>query len=294
MGKTKTVITVISKISERPVAQDAALVVIHGLDLGRKYDLAKPTLVIGRSSKCAVQVDQESVSRNHARISSQDGVVTVEDLESTNGTYVNDEPVKAKVQLRNGDLIKVGRTIFKFLAGGNIEAAYHDEVYRLTTVDGLTQAFNRRYFEDTLERELSRCSRYGRALSLIMLDIDNFKVINDSHGHLAGDYVLRQVSAAIKTKIRREDILARYGGEEFALLLPEVDLKGAAALAEKTRKLIEKHRFEFDKAVMPVTVSAGVATIASKSADPAELVREADLRLYAAKESGRNRVVSDS
>lgn len=293
MGKTKTVITVISKISERPVLQDAALVVIHGLDLGRKVDLIKATVVIGRSSKCDLQIDQESVSRNHARISSNDGKVSVEDLESTNGTYVNDEVVAGKVQLRNGDLIKVGRTIFKFIAGGNIEAAYHDEVYRLSTVDGLTQAFNRRYFEDTLERELSRCARYGRALSLVMLDIDRFKSINDTHGHLAGDYVLRQVAATLKAKIRKEDILARYGGEEFAILLPEIDLKGATALAEKARKLVERHRFEFDKAVMPVTISAGVASIASKNVQPAELVRDADVRLYAAKESGRNRVVSE-
>src|SRR6185369_15734825 len=121
MAKTKTVVTVISKISERPVNRDAALVVIHGLDLGRKYDLMKEQTVVGRSSKADIQIDQEAISRAHARFTIQNG-----------------------------------RVIFKFIAGGNIESAYHDEIYRLTTVDGLTQVFNRRYFEETAEREISR------------------------------------------------------------------------------------------------------------------------------------------
>ena len=115
------------------------------------------------------------------------------DLGSTNGTYVNDELVDEYV-LRDGDLIKIGRTIFKFLAGGNIENAYHEEIYRLTTIDGLTQIFNKRYFVETLEREIGRAQRYRRALSLVMFDIDHFKKINDSYGHLAGDYVLKQLA----------------------------------------------------------------------------------------------------
>ena len=290
MAKTKTVITVISKISDRPVTRDAALVVIHGLDLGRKFDLLKAGTIIGRSSKADIQIDQESISRNHAKVSNREGRVTIEDMGSTNGSYVNDEQVAGEYNLRNGDLVKIGRTIFKFIAGGNIEAAYHDEIYRLTTVDGLTQVFNRRYFEETLERELSRCNRYGRALSLVLLDIDFFKTINDTHGHLAGDHVLKHVASSLKTRVRREDIVARYGGEEFGLLLPEVDLKGGVLLAEKARKLIEKTKFEFDKTAIPVTVSAGVAALTADLADATDLIRLADSRLYEAKESGRNKV----
>ncbi|MBL8950020.1 MAG: GGDEF domain-containing protein [Myxococcaceae bacterium] len=292
MAKTKTVVTVISKISERPVNRDAALVVIHGLDLGRKYDLMKETTVVGRSSKADIQVDQEAISRNHARFVISGAKVLVKDLGSTNGTYVNDEMIGSEMQLRNGDLVKIGRTIFKFIAGGNIESAYHDEIYRLTTVDGLTQVFNRRYFEEAVEREISRCHRYSRELTLVMVDIDHFKQINDSYGHLAGDHVLKHVASAIKTRIRREDMLARYGGEEFALLLPEVDLKGGVALAEKIRKLIEKQKFEFDKQEIPVTISAGVAGLATPSYEASDLVRAADTQLYAAKNDGRNRVCS--
>jgi two-component system cell cycle response regulator len=292
MAKTKTVVTVISKISERPVNRDAALVVIHGLDLGRKYDLIKEQTVVGRSSKADIQVDQEAISRNHARFSIATGRVSLKDLGSTNGTYVNDEMITTDMQLRNGDLVKIGRTIFKFIAGGNIESAYHDEIYRLTTVDGLTQVFNRRYFEETVEREISRCHRYGRSLSLVMVDIDHFKTINDTYGHLAGDHVLKHVASSIRTRIRREDILSRYGGEEFAVLLPEVELKGAVQLAEKVRKLIEKQVFEFDKQPIPVTVSAGVATLTQPMHEASDLVRMADTHLYAAKTDGRNRVSS--
>jgi two-component system cell cycle response regulator len=230
------------------------------------------------------------VSRNHAKLIAQDKKVMIQDMGSTNGTYVNDEQAQGELQLRNGDLIKIGRTIFKFIAGGNIETAYHDEIYRLTTVDGLTQIFNRRYFEETLDREISRCNRYGRELSLVLIDIDNFKRINDTYGHLAGDYVLKHLASTVRTKIRREDIFARFGGEEFAVLLPELDHKQAANVAEKTRKLVEKQTFKFDNQAITVTISLGVATFSEGQRDGTELVKAADARLYQAKQAGRNRV----
>mgnify|MGYP001765262258 CR=1 FL=1 len=290
--KTTTAITVISKISDRAVSRAAAFVVIHGEELGRKYDLVSSPVVIGRSSKADIQVDQDSVSRNHAKLTLDGGRLTIEDLGSTNGTIVNDEHIEGPARLRNGDFIKIGRTIFKFIASNNIEAAYHDEIYRLTTVDGLTQVFNRRYFEDAIERELSRSRRYARPLSLVLLDIDYFKKINDTFGHLAGDAVLKEVAGVVRSRTRREDVLARYGGEEFALLLPEIDEKGAVQLAEKVRKLVERHAFEFDGETIPVTVSAGVATVQRKSEEPQELIRRADEKLYESKTAGRNRVTA--
>ncbi len=292
MAQNETVVTVISKISERPLNLEAALVVIYGLELGRKYDLAQEETLIGRSSKAEIQVDQESISRNHASVSNTSRGVFIKDLESTNGTFVNDEAVEGEVQLRNGDLVKIGRTIFKFIAGGNIEAAYHDEIYRLTTMDGLTQIYNRRYFEEALEREVSRSRRYERSLSLVMFDVDHFKQVNDRYGHLAGDHVLKQLASTLKTKLRREDVFARYGGEEFGLLLPEVDPEGARRLAEKVRRLVEKQHFEFDKNVIPVTVSLGVAMLEPEHRDSLGLKRAADGKLYEAKAAGRNRVCS--
>ena len=288
--KHTTAITVISKISERAVSRAAALVLIHGEDLGRKFDLTNEETLIGRTSKADIQVDQDSVSRNHAKIRVDSTRITIEDLGSTNGTIVNDEHIEEVLRLRNGDLVKIGRTVFKFIASNNIEAAYHDEIYRMTTVDGLTQVFNRRYFEDAIERELSRSRRYTRPLSLVLLDIDHFKKINDTYGHLAGDAVLKEVALTVRSRTRREDVFARFGGEEFALLLPEVDQKGALQLAEKARKLVEKHSFIFDGEDIPVTMSAGVATLVKKSENPAELIRRADEKLYEAKTGGRNRV----
>ncbi len=291
MPRGKTVVTVISKISERRSTSDAALVVIYGTDLGKKYDLSRSDFSIGRSSKCDIQIDQESVSRNHAVITNDGKRVLIRDLGSTNGTYVNDSPV-AEYEVHNGDYVKIGRTIFKFLAGGNIESSYHEEIYRLTTVDGLTQIFNKRYFTETVDRELSRSNRYGRNLTMIMLDIDHFKKINDGAGHLAGDHVLKQLASTVRTRIRREDVFARYGGEEFAILLPEVSLKGAVLTAEKIRKFVEKTSFQFDGETISVTVSLGAAQATKEMTDASALVRAADEQLYEAKRTGRNRVAS--
>jgi diguanylate cyclase (GGDEF)-like protein len=285
--KNKTVVTVISRIAEKPVAKEACLVVIYGMELGKKFNLDNPSLIIGRSSKCDVQIDQESVSRNHCKLINTGKSVLVRDLGSTNGTYVNDDPVDEHV-LRDGDLIKVGRTIFKFLTGGNIENAYHEEIYRLTTVDGLTQIYNKRYFMEVLEREISRSHRYGRELSLIMFDIDHFKNVNDTYGHLAGDHVLKHLASVIKQRIRREDIVARYGGEEFAIILPEIDSYNSRQFAEKIRRLVEKTVFKFEDTVIPVTISIGVATSNADTNAPEEFIKIADENLYEAKRRGRN------
>jgi diguanylate cyclase (GGDEF)-like protein len=289
-GRNKTVVTVISRISERAVAKEACLVVIYGLDLGKKFNLDQASIVIGRSSKADIQIDQEAVSRNHCRLINTGKAIMLRDLGSTNGTYVNDELVDEYV-LRDGDLIKIGRCIFKVLTGSNIENSYHEEIYRLTTIDGLTQVFNKRYFVETLEREIGRAQRYRRELSLIMFDIDNFKKINDAYGHLAGDHVLKQLASVIKARIRREDILSRYGGEEFTIILPEIDRGNALSFADKIRTLVERTVFRFEETDIPVTISIGVASIAAELKEPHDFIRVADTNLYEAKSQGRNRVV---
>ena len=289
-GRNKTVVTAISKISDRPVAKEACLVVIYGLELGKKFNLNRPQIIIGRSSKADIQIDQEAVSRNHCKIINTGKAILLRDMGSTNGTYINDELIDEYV-LRDGDYIKVGRSIFKFLSGTNIENAYHEEIYRLTTVDGLTQIFNKRYFAETLEREIGRAQRYRRDLSLILFDIDHFKNVNDTYGHLAGDSVLKQLANVIKGRIRREDVLARYGGEEFAIILPEIDHHNALAFGEKIRRITEKALFRFEDTDIPVTVSVGIATLTPEVQDLPEFVKMADDRLYAAKANGRNCVV---
>jgi diguanylate cyclase (GGDEF)-like protein len=193
--------------------------------------------------------------------------------------------------LRDGDFVKIGAAIFKFLSGTGIEASYHEEIYKMTIVDALTGAHNKRYFMEFLEREIARCARYRRPLSLLMFDIDHFKAINDKHGHLTGDYVLRELSRRLLGRVRREELLARYGGEEFAAVLPETDLTGARTFAEQIRRLIAEHAFEYEGDTFPVTISVGVACVEGQDVDVSTFIKVADDNLYRAKREGRNRVI---
>ena len=272
-----------------PTGGRACLVVIYGPELGKRSTLGSEVFEVGRSNKCELAIDQESISRHHARITYDGERHSVQDLGSTNGTYVNDQPIQ-KCTLRDGDQIKVGRSILKYMHGDNVEANYHEEIYRLMTTDALTQTFNRRYFNEALEREFTRSMRYKRALSLIIFDIDFFKKINDTYGHVAGDSVLRQLAVVVKPRLRQQDVLARVGGEEFAVLLPEVDGVGGRVAGEKVRRLVEAARFSIDQREFSCTVSVGMAEWKPEMAAPIALYDAADKRLYEAKQGGRNRV----
>lgn len=267
----------------------ACVVVIYGPELGKRVQLGTAPFGIGRSARNDLAIDQESVSRHHARITFDGADYWLHDLNSTNGTYVNDGLVSEQ-RLTEGDQIRIGRSILKFMTGENVEAQYHEEIYRLMTVDGLTQAFNRRYFNEVFEREFNRSGRYQRALSLILFDIDFFKRVNDTFGHLAGDSVLRQIAAAVKPRLRREDVFARAGGEEFAILLPEIGLDGARITADKVRRIVEASRFKHEQQLIACTISLGVASFQTAMVDATTLYKAADDWLYQAKQRGRNRV----
>jgi two-component system cell cycle response regulator len=291
MAGQETRVTKISKINERiSGSSDCCLVEIHGPELGRRYVIEEDELTIGRDVKNSVVVDLDNVSRRHAKITVRDGKHFVVDLGSTNGTYLNDEEVLQEMPLRTGDFVKVGGSIFKFLAGGNIETLYHEEIYQLTIVDGLTQINNKRYFVEYLEREMGRCHRYNRSLSLLMFDIDHFKKINDTNGHLAGDYVLRELAGVIRPRIRREECFARYGGEEFSVVMPEAGPQNARRFAEKIRKMVEDHPFSFEGKQIAVSISVGVADMTPDMTEPLQFIKVADQNLYKAKKEGRNRV----
>ncbi len=293
MAADETRVTKVSTIKTHNAAnRDCCLVQIHGPELGKKYVLDETEYTIGRdeqNNKIVVELD--NVSRRHARISTKQGRMFVEDLGSTNGTYLNDQEVLSAQPLRSGDLIKVGGSIFKFLDGDNIETQYHETIYTLTIADGLTGVNNKRYFLEYLEREMGRSHRYHRPLSLMMFDIDHFKKINDVHGHLAGDYVLRELAQSIKRLVRREQCFARYGGEEFALVMPEDGPEKARHFAEKIRKMIEEKSFVFEEKEIPVTISIGVAEMAQDMTEPTQFIKVADANLYRAKKAGRNRVI---
>jgi two-component system cell cycle response regulator len=285
----ETRVSSVSKIIDKAISSESCLVTIYGRDLGKQYPLSAEETVIGRGAEADIALDMDNVSRRHARVLNRRDGFFVEDLKSTNGTFVNDFEVKLE-RLRNGDLIKIGGAILKFLQGGNIEALFHEEIYRMTIVDGLTQVHNKRYFLEFVDREMARCARYDRPLSLLLFDIDHFKQINDVHGHLAGDFVLKRLAEIVSKHIRKEEAFARYGGEEFAILMPETTGSRAGIFAEKIRRMVESTTFTYEDRRIGVTVSIGIAEMGPHR-DPSSFIKAVDERLYRAKHAGRNRVV---
>lgn len=275
--------------------REACLVHIYptGPSMGCRYPLGDRQLMLGRGDDCDIRIQDNSVSRRHAKIEASADGYYVNDLGSTNGTFVNDRQLDGSWHLQDGDYLRVGNCIYRYLTGGNIEAEYHEEIYRLTIQDGLTRIHNQRALTEFLDREVARSQRHNRSLSVLMFDIDKFKAINDTYGHLCGDFVLRELAECVKTAVRKEDLFARYGGEEFVLVLVETGLADAAAAAERIRDEVAAHQFRFETMPIRLTISVGVATTAGDpEITPTALLRAADERLYQAKRAGRNRVES--
>ncbi len=267
----------------------ACLVQIYpaNASLGQRHLLNRP-LTLGRDEACEVFVDENSVSRYHARIVERNGDYFVADLRSTNGTFVNNARVCVR-ELADGDYLRVGNHIYRFLSSGNIEADYHEEIYRRTITDTLTSIHNKRYLFEFLDRELARCARHHRPLSLVIFDIDHFKAINDAHGHLTGDAVLRSLASRLQNEIRRDELFARFGGEEFAVVLPETDAEGASKLAERLRNLVAREPFEHNGRSIDLTISLGLtSTCGDEMFSATDFVARADEKLYQAKNQGRN------
>jgi len=271
-------------------ADAACLVVIHAPVrrlLGARLPLGRE-VVLGRDAGCDLVLDAEDVSRRHARVRTEGDGHVLEDLGSTNGTFVGEARTEREQPLQPGDHVRLGSVVLKYLSGGDLETLYHAELKRLADEDPLTGLVHKGGFADALGREVARARRHGTPLSLALLDLDHFKRVNDRFGHLAGDHVLRELASAVRPLVRAEQLFARVGGEELALLLPGVPLEKAVIFAEKVRALVAERAFEFDGARIPVTVSVGVASLDTREAATDALVRRADARLYDAKGAGRN------
>lgn len=268
----------------------SCLVVLSEPQLGRRIPIEDAELVVGRGSSAGVQIFDSSVSRGHAKLTIRNRQAFLQDLGSTNGTVLGGLalPPHEDFLLEGGDLIRMGDCVIKYLEEGAVESRYHEQLYRSMVVDELTRIYNRRFAVEFLEREMSRTRRHGRELSVVLLDIDHFKFVNDEAGHAAGDEVLRQVAACLRDQLRREACVARYGGEEFLVILPETGAEGARVVAEMLRAAVESLAPVIDGAPREITVSAGVGVWHDGLRGVEDLVREADGHLYAAKDAGRN------
>ena len=271
--------------------RSACLVVLQGQRLGQRIDIGDQPLIIGRAPDCDFQIMERSISRQHSRVWRDPAGYRIKDLDSTNKTLVNDQPI-IEAELKDGDHITIGSCVMKFMERASVEARYHEEIYQLATIDPLTGLYNRRQFLELLERELARTTNHGRPLALLIIDLDLFKLVNDEHGHPAGDVVLQQVAAALDAGAREDYIVARIGGEEFAAVLPEQDVEAATAFAEHLCAKIAGLVLDEQAGARRVTVSIGVAVWRSGMKITGDLLRAADAELYRAKQNGRNRVCS--
>lgn len=260
--------------------------------LGTRFRVRPGTTIeIGRKASAEICVPEVlTVSRVHARVDHRGTEVFLEDLGSTNGTYINDRRISGPVRLTSGDRFQVGSVHFKFLHERDVESAYHTAIYELATSDGLTEVHNKRKFDEELTREIARAGRYGRPLALILVDIDHFKRVNDTYGHLCGDVILKRIAQSVDTLVRAEQVLARVGGEEFAVLCPETTGEQARVLAERAREMIEERTFEHAGFEIDVTCSFGVVEYDDSMASEEDFYSAADEALYASKQRGRNRV----
>ena len=287
-----TMVTAVDQSIPLPAHHDC-LVIIYDKEKtrqGRRHDLIGKLLRVGRESVNDIVLEDSGVSRTHARIERRAEGWVLMDVGSTNGTLLNNHKLSSIRLLKNGDQLRFGSVILKYLSGADIENAFHEEIYQLTILDNLTGLANRREFDDVLAREFARARRYGRRFSVLTIDIDFFKNVNDTFGHPRGDDVLMEIGRLIKTRLRANDLAARLGGEEFALVLPETELAGAAVLAEQLRAETEAMVVASDGKEIKVTVSIGCAELSSTDHEATALFRRSDEKLYEAKALGRNRI----
>lgn len=269
---------------DRPI-----LFVLQGREQGAVYPISTGSLLIGREASASLSLTDDTVSREHARLSREPDGVYLEDLSSLNGTYVNERQLVGRIRLESGDQLRFGEhTIVKFSMVDELEERALRTLFELTVHDPLTRLYNRRYFDARLNSELAFARRHGTPVALLLIDIDHFKNVNDRYGHPVGDLVLKRVAAALLSILRPEDVLARFGGEEFTVIVRNVKRAGAESFAERVRRSIEG--LSFNEPELQITVSVGVACGRPGLPPPSAegLIAAADEALYRAKESGRN------
>jgi diguanylate cyclase (GGDEF)-like protein len=274
-------------------SERALLLRMDGVHAGLVIAVETLPFTIGRHTTNALRIDEESISRFHARISRDEQGFLVEDLRSRNGTFVASERIE-KRRIEDGAWVSFGaQASFRFTVTDLREERLFRRLYESSTRDALTGSYNRLHFDERLRAEVAFAARHSSDASLVLLDIDHFKRVNDTYGHQVGDLVLSEVAKLSMRSLRTEDVFARFGGEEFAVILRGISLAGAKKLGERLRISLEHSPILADKQAVPVTLSGGCASLScTETRSPEELIRIADRRLYLAKAQGRNRVVA--
>jgi two-component system, cell cycle response regulator len=272
---------------------NASLIVITGSGVGTLHKLPMSDAIIGRGQRAEVRLIDDGVSRAHAKIRSDGTRLVIEDLGSRNGTFVNGKRLDRSVTLFDGDKIQIGRTtVLRFSYHDLLDESFHEQMLQSALRDSATKLFNKRYFMDRLDGEFKFALRHNSALSVLMVDLDHFKNVNDRFGHVTGDAVLANVAQVIARSVRNEDVVARFGGEEIGIILRAIGVDQAVVLAERLRRLVEAVPTPTeDHGPVHVSVSIGVAGIPDQPFEViTDLINAADQALYRAKHGGRNRV----
>ncbi len=272
-----------------------SLVVLTGLDAGRIHRLERSRTIVGRTAASGLLLADENISRQHAEVILEAGhPPRIRDLNSTNGTRVNGDLLPPSPRaLQDGDQIQLATSvILKFTWQHPLEEELQRNLYHNAVRDGLTGIYNKRFMLERFEQEFAYATRHMRPLSVLVFDLDHFKVLNDTFGHAVGDLVLKGISGLVQQRIRLEDVLGRFGGEEFLLLMRETEARRGMMIAERIRVGIEEMVIYNESQPVRVTASMGVATSVEPGIEESmDLFILADRRLYRAKESGRNKVL---
>jgi len=273
------------------------MLVLTGTRFGELYKLpAGRPVRIGRGEEADIRLDDEGISRLHCSLEARGAQAVLRDLGSQNGTYVGGDRIQERV-LADGDRVQIGAaTTFKVAYADEVEVNYQRRLAEIALRDPLTGVYNRRHFGERLTSEFAASRRYGRSLSLVLLDVDHLNRVNEAHGRSAGDEVLRGVAQVLQGIVRGADVVARVGGDEFAILLRETELQGAQTLAERVRQSIEEMRIKFDGKEIAVTATFGIAVDVPshkrENEQPRHLVEHAERAMERQKELGVNRTGS--
>ncbi|HEV2913926.1 MAG TPA: GGDEF domain-containing protein [Pyrinomonadaceae bacterium] len=283
-----------------------ALVFLRGELLAVPIPLERDEVILGRALEANVRVNDSRASRLHARINSERDPLTgsmryrLTDLNSTNGTILNGRVI-TEAFLEDGDKIVIGEHLLRFEMLDEIDREYQRQIHRLLVHDELTGLLTSKSFFSELRREAARAEAESRPFCVLMMDVDHFKEVNDTYGHLAGNETLEELGGVITSALRAGDVAARFGGEEFAAFLLDADYAQALIAAERVRLAVEEHAFPATRRGSAeaerkhhMTISIGIASFPADARDPVELVELADSALYRAKRSGRNRVCAYS